>query len=83
VGDSHYVEKLPQGHASETVVFDIAHVATGDQFRSARPWWEGALRSRSGLRHVKGATVVFSYNQKERSEKSEPQAALTQVEILS
>lgn len=84
VGDSIYVEKLPQG-STETVVFDALMVGDGDAVRVGAPLVEGVRVEGRVMRHVKGRKlVVFSYKSKKNVRKKRGhRQPYTHVEITA
>lgn len=84
VGDSIYVEKLPQG-STESVQFDALMVGDGDTVRVGAPIVEGVSVEGKVMRHVKGRKIiVFKYKSKKNiRKKTGHRQPYTQVEITA
>ncbi|MGI5877808.1 MAG: 50S ribosomal protein L21 [Christensenellales bacterium] len=84
VGDSIYVEKLPQG-STETVRFDALMVSDGETVRIGTPIVESVSVEGRVLRHVKGRKlVVFRYKPKKNvRKKTGHRQPYTHVEITA
>lgn len=84
VGDSIYVEKLPQG-STETVSFDALMVGDGDNVRVGAPLVDGVRVEGRVMRHVRGRKiVVFKYKSKKNyRKKTGHRQPYTQVEITA